>query len=80
MAFQLAKSKAKLVCWDVLKRENEQTVNSLRRLGCEAYAYQLDVSDRHQVEAVGERVSFKNAILIIFWQIFSNLILITFYN
>lgn len=62
MVFQLAKSKAKLVCWDILKRENEQTVNALRRLGCEAYAYQLDVSDRHQVETVAERVSLRNNI------------------
>lgn len=44
------------MCWDIQKQENEATVSALRRMGVEAYAYQLDISDRKQVEAVGERV------------------------
>lgn len=56
VALQLANSKAKLVCWDVLKRDNEETVEVLRCLGANAYAYEVDVSERNQVDEAAERV------------------------
>lgn len=56
VAVQLAKSKAILVCWDILKRDNEETVDLLKCLGAKAFAFQVDISDRAQVDFAAERV------------------------
>jgi len=56
IAIQLTKSKAKLVCWDILKRDNEDTVSLLKSMGAEAFAYEVDVSEKSQVDATAARV------------------------
>jgi hypothetical protein len=50
------KSGARLVCWDMNKRDNDEVVQSLKKQGALAYGYELDISDRSQVETVADMV------------------------
>ncbi|XP_020300384.1 short-chain dehydrogenase/reductase family 16C member 6-like [Pseudomyrmex gracilis] len=47
---------ARVVCWDIDKSTNEQTVDTITRAGGSAYAYKCDVSNREEVVKVAEKV------------------------
>jgi len=59
----LAKCGARLVCWDVSKRDNDQVVKELKKMGAIAYAYEVDISDRSQVETVADMVLINDIIM-----------------
>lgn len=51
-----AKTKAKLVLWDVKQEENAQLAEILRQFGTRAWAYHVDLSSRPQIESAAEKV------------------------
>ncbi|XP_020300394.1 short-chain dehydrogenase/reductase family 16C member 6-like [Pseudomyrmex gracilis] len=56
LAIGYASLGATVVCWDIDKEANEQTMNIITKTGGSAYAYQCDVSDRKDVFKVAEIV------------------------
>jgi len=53
---QLASSGATLVCWDYVKKENDQLVKELKQQGARAFSYQVDITDIDQVKTVAAQV------------------------
>lgn len=53
---QLANSGAKLVCWDISKRENTALVIELKSMGADATGYEVDVSEINHVQRVAAKV------------------------
>ncbi|ODM93028.1 17-beta-hydroxysteroid dehydrogenase 13 [Orchesella cincta] len=51
-----AKTKAKLVLWDVRKDENDELTEILRQFGTQAWSYHVDLCSRSQIESAAERV------------------------
>ncbi|GFG40855.1 hypothetical protein Cfor_05354, partial [Coptotermes formosanus] len=56
LAHQYASLGATVVCWDINQEENDKTVQEIRKLGCKAYGYKCDVSDRDAVLLLANRV------------------------
>ncbi|OXA40600.1 17-beta-hydroxysteroid dehydrogenase 13 [Folsomia candida] len=50
ICLKLVDSGAKMVCWDISKRENNALIVELKSLGGEAFGYEVDVSDLGQVQ------------------------------
>lgn len=51
-----AKTKAKLVLWDVRKEENDQLALILRQFGTQAWSFHVDLCSRSQIESAAEKV------------------------
>lgn len=51
-----AKTKAKLVLWDVKKEENDELGEILRQFGTQAKSYHVDLCSRSQIEAAADKV------------------------
>ncbi|KYQ56152.1 Short-chain dehydrogenase/reductase family 16C member 6, partial [Trachymyrmex zeteki] len=56
LAIQYACLGAKVVCLDINKQTNEQTVKEIKEIDKDAYAYECDVTKREDVFAVAKRV------------------------
>lgn len=57
LALQFAALGATVVCWDINKKNNEQTVKEIKEIGYPtAYAYECDVSSRQTILEVAEKV------------------------
>ncbi len=51
-----AKTKAKLVLWDVRKDENDQLALILRQFGTQAWSFHVDLCSRSQIESAADKV------------------------
>ncbi|XP_046455181.1 estradiol 17-beta-dehydrogenase 11-like isoform X3 [Daphnia pulex] len=56
LAVGLSKEGCKVVCWDVAKQANEETVRLIQKSKGQAYAYQVDLSKREEVYQMAQRV------------------------
>ena len=56
IALLLAKTGANLICWDIDKTANDELVQVLKEKGVKAWGFEVDVSDRLQVEEVAKKV------------------------
>ncbi|CAG7826645.1 unnamed protein product [Allacma fusca] len=48
--------KVTLVCWDIMKQSNDETVNTLQTMGVKAYGYNIDISNRERVSECAAQV------------------------
>ncbi|XP_046455180.1 estradiol 17-beta-dehydrogenase 11-like isoform X2 [Daphnia pulex] len=56
LAVGLSKEGCKVVCWDVAKQANEETVRLIHMSKGQAFAYQVDLSKREEVYQMAQRV------------------------
>jgi all-trans-retinol dehydrogenase (NAD+) len=55
-AIEFGKLGARVVCWDINERLNYETVEILESQGIDAYAYTVDVSNRHSIYENADKV------------------------
>nr|CAH0113314.1 unnamed protein product [Daphnia galeata] len=56
LAIGLSNAGCKVVCWDVAKQANEETVRLIHMSKGQAYAYQVDLSKREEIYQMAQRV------------------------
>ncbi|XP_030377967.1 17-beta-hydroxysteroid dehydrogenase 13 [Scaptodrosophila lebanonensis] len=56
MALQYAALGAKLICWDVNEKTNEQTVKEIKQKGGTAFAYTVNVTNREEIIELANKV------------------------
>lgn len=56
IAIGLAKLGCKVVCWDIAKQANEETVKQIQMSNGIAYAYQVDLTKREEIYQFAQRV------------------------
>uniref|UniRef100_A0A7E4ZXI5 Estradiol 17-beta-dehydrogenase 11 n=1 Tax=Panagrellus redivivus TaxID=6233 RepID=A0A7E4ZXI5_PANRE len=56
LAVGFGKRGARLVCWDVNEKHNEETVEILKKNGVDAFGYTVDISKRQNIYKAADRV------------------------
>lgn len=64
LALRFAQRGARIVIWDVVESGINETCDKIKKIGGQAYGYQVDITDREQVYSTAEKVRHEVSISI----------------